>query len=356
MSAAAAPADVTAQELALLRSDTFRKEREDDWQRLEELLNRMEKGRLRKLSDADVLAMPALYRTAASSLAVARETTLDASTIAYLEALVQRAWFQVYGPRIGLWRWLRQFFGGEWAARLRDMWLDICIATAVMIAGTIVGWLLCAQNENWFYRLVPAEMAQGRGPDAPREVLSRSLFTEPEGTEGLSFFASSLFSNNAGVSILAFALGFAFGIPTLLLLLYNTALLGAMLWLFFRADLGWDLAAWLSVHGTTELTGIMLAGAAGLHIGRRMAFPGNRAVMAAARAAGTRAAVVMVGVIVMMSIAAVLEGFVRQLVTDTPTRFLIGWSIAALWLAYFILSGRRSRSDSDGEVHSEDAP
>ena len=329
-----------ATDLALLRSDTFRKERQDEWERLEELLTRMEKGRLRRLSDEDVLAMPALYRTAASSLAVARETSLDAATIAYLEALVQRAWFQVYGPRIGLWRWLRDFLGGGWPARLRQMWLDICIAFAVMFAGTLVGWLLCAGDDNWFYRLVPAGMAGGRGPDASPQLLSESLFGGGEETEGLSLFATSLFSNNAGVSILAFALGFAFGIPTLLLLLYNTALLGAMLWLFFRADLGWDFVAWLSVHGTTELTAIMLAGAAGLHIGRTMAFPGNRAIMAAAKSAGVRAAVVMVGVVIMMSLAAVLEGYVRQLVTDTATRFVIGGSIGALWLAYFVGAGR----------------
>lgn len=323
---------------ALLRSDVFRQERQADWERLEALLTRMEKGRLRKLSDEDVLAMPALYRTAASSLAVARETTLDAATIAYLEGLVQRAWFQVYGPRLGLMAWLRRFFGGEWARRLREMWLDISIALAVMVAGTVIGWLLCAQDESWFYRLVPASMAGGRGPDAPREALAQSIFGQQE--DGLSAFASMLFSNNAGVAILAFALGFAFGIPTLLLLLYNMALLGAMLWLFHGAGLGPDFLAWLSVHGTTELTAILLAGAAGLHIGRKMAFPGKRAITVAAKSAGVRAAVVMVGVVLMLIVAALLEGYVRQLVTDTFSRTIIGGSIGVLWLAYFARSGR----------------
>ena len=89
----------SAIEAAALRSDRFRLEREGDWQRLEAIVSRMEAGRMRRLSDDDILALPVLYRTVASSLSVARETSLDAATLAYLEGLVQRAWFLVYGPR-----------------------------------------------------------------------------------------------------------------------------------------------------------------------------------------------------------------------------------------------------------------
>ena len=59
--------NIAAIEAAALRSDRFRLEREDDWKRLDEIVTRMEKGRLRKLSDEDVLALPVLYRTVASS-------------------------------------------------------------------------------------------------------------------------------------------------------------------------------------------------------------------------------------------------------------------------------------------------
>jgi hypothetical protein len=37
-----------------------------------------------------------LYRTAASSLSIARETSLDRATLSYLEALTQRAWFRLW--------------------------------------------------------------------------------------------------------------------------------------------------------------------------------------------------------------------------------------------------------------------
>lgn len=324
----------SAIEAAVLRSDRFRLAREGDWQRLEAIVAAMEKGRLRRLGDDDVLALPALYRTAASSLAVARETSLDAATLGYLEALVQRAWFQVYGPRQGFTGWLRGFLGGGLSAAVRAIALDIGIALAVMIAGIATGWLLVAQDPEWYFNLVPSQFADTRVPGASRAVLLHSL-DAADSAAGLGGFAAFLFKNNASVSIMAFALGFAFGIPTLMILLKEMATLGAMLWLYHGQGLTLELVAWLSVHGSTELFAILLAGAAGLHVGRAMAFPGDRTVMAATAAAGRRAATVMAGVVMMLVAAALLEAFARQLVGGITDRLIIGGAMLSLWLAYF---------------------
>ena len=334
------PPDIEA---ASLRSDKFRIEREVDWQRLDQIVTALEKGRPRRISDDDLLELPVLYRKAASSLSVAREFSLDAAALDYLEALVRRAWFQVYGPRVTLMGWLRRFVTGGWSASVRSIWLDICIALAAMIAGTATGWLLVARDSEWFYVLVPDGMSQGRGPGADPDVLRETLTTQAN-AEGLSAFAASLFSNNTGVAILAFGLGFAFGIPTLLLLVYNMALLGAMFWVFNDAGLGYEFGAWLAIHGTTEILAIMLAGAAGLHIGRTMAFPGNRAIMAAARDAGGRAAQVMAGCTIMMIVAGLLEGYARQLIGQADARLAIGGVMLLFWAGYFILLRRPGES------------
>ena len=193
--------DFTAIQAAALRSDRFRLEREADWKRLEAIVGRMERGRLRSLSDEDVLALPVLYRTVASSLSIARETSLDAATLAYLEALVQRAWFIVYGPRASLGSWLRRFLGGGWSASVRAIWLDILVALAVMVAGTVVGWLLVAGDSEWYHALVPGQFADSRVPGASREALRDTLFGNQD-QNALAAFAAYLFSNNAQVSAL----------------------------------------------------------------------------------------------------------------------------------------------------------
>jgi uncharacterized membrane protein SpoIIM required for sporulation len=324
----------SAIEAAALRSDRFRIEREGDWEQLELIVRRMEGGSLRGLSDQDVLDLPVLYRTVSSSLSVARETSLDAATLAYLEALVQRAWFLVYGPRVTLWGWLRQFFGGGWSAAVRGIWPDLLVALAVMAAGTAVGWLLVDSDPEWYYQLVPSQFSDERVPGASREVLHDTLFGNQD-EAGKGTFSSQLFRNNAGVSIMAFALGFAFGIPSLLLLIQNMTIMGALLWLYHGQGLTVELGGWLAVHGTTEIFAILIAGAAGLHIGRSMAFPGELSVLDSAALAGRRASQVMVGVVLMLAVAALLEAFARQLIDDTAGRYIVGGFMLVFWLTYF---------------------
>jgi hypothetical protein len=59
---------------------------------------------------------------------------------------------------------------------------------------------------------------------------------------------------------------------------------------------------------------------------------------------GRLAAQMAIGAVLMLFVAAILEGGFRQLVASTPLRYLIGLGVGALWLAYFSLSGRRARS------------
>lgn len=339
-------------DLAVLRSDRFRMEREDDWTRLDAIITNLEKGKRRKVSDGDALALPTLYRKTVSALSIARESSLDAGLIGYLEALTARAYYQVYGPRTGFVSWFADFFAGGWSRAVRAIWLDIVIILLVMVAGAIVGYVLVDQDNDWFYALVPGGLADTRVPGANADTLRRTLGGAEGAQQMMSVFAASLFSNNAQVAIFAFALGFAFGIPSVLLVTHNLALLGAMFWVFADAGLGVEFAAWLSIHGTTELLAIALAGAAGLHIGRAMAFPGRQSYLAALQQAGITSAVVMTGVVLMLVLAGLLEGFARQLVTNTSARYVIGYSLLALWAGYFAFGGRRNISAKPAQAEA----
>ena len=100
--------------------------------------------------------------------------------------------------------------------------------------------------------------------------------------------------------------------------------------------LGLELGGWLSIHGTTEIFAIALAGAAGMRIGTRIAFPGELTRMAAAAQAGRVAATAMVGVVVMLLFAGLLEGIGRQTITSDGARYAIGGGMLALWLRLFL--------------------
>jgi uncharacterized membrane protein SpoIIM required for sporulation len=317
-------------------SRNFRAAREAEWRRLEHILTTAEKKSVRSLSDEDLLALPILYRGALSSLSVARETSLDLELITYLEGLCARAYFFVYGVRTSAGNRLGAFFAHDWPAAVRDLWRETLAALALTLIGALAGYLLVTGDPGWYSSFVDPSLAGGRDFDASTDFLRSTLYHD-EGADGLSFFATFLFTHNAQVAMLAFALGFAFGVPTMMLLVHNGTMIGAILALFASHGLGLEMGGWLIIHGSTEFFAIILAGAAGFRIGWSVVFPGEETRLDAATRAGRTSALVMAGVVVMLACAGLLEGIGRQVVTDDFTRYTIGLTLLALWGLYFYL-------------------
>jgi len=317
-------------------SRRFRAAREGEWRRLEDILTRAESKSVRALSDEDLLALPILYRGALSSLSVARETSLDLELVTYLEGLCARAYFFVYGVRTSAGSRVAAFFARDWPAAVRGLWRETLVSFAITLIGVMAGYLLVSSDSTWFDSLVPSGMAGGRDFAATSDYLRSTLY-HGEGGRGLAAFATFLFTHNAQVCVLSFSLGFAFGVPTAMLLVYNGAMAGAMLALFASRGLGMEMGGWLIIHGSTEFFAIVLAGAAGFRIGWSVVFPGEESRLAAATIAGRGAAIVMAGVVVMLFCAGLLEGLGRQLVTGDIARYAIGIAMLALWCGFFYL-------------------
>ncbi|HEX8387403.1 MAG TPA: stage II sporulation protein M [Sphingomonas sp.] len=322
----------------LLNASRFRQAHQADWERLERLVSLIERRSIRALSDDDLLALPLLYRTTLSSLSVARETSLDRALVDYLEQLSTRAYFQIYGPRGSVRGQIAGFFARDWPRAAQAMWRETLAAFALTVVAAIAAYLLVRADPSWFNAVIPQELASGRDPSASAQTLRQSLYAKQE--DMLATFATYLFTHNSQVAIFCFALGFAFAVPTAMLLLHNGLMLGAFFAVFVPKGLGLGLAAWLSIHGTTELFAIMLAGAAGFRIGTAIAFPGRRARMDAVVAAGKEAATLMVGVVLMLAVAGLLEGIGRQTVRTDGARFAIGGAMLIGWLLYLYLPRR----------------
>jgi len=328
-----------------LRSSRFRQEREAQWAELEAIIKRFESGGAKKLSDEQLLALPKLYRAALSSLSVARATSLDQGVVTYLESLCARSYYALYGSPGQLGPRMVAFFKSGWPSAVRKLWPETLVSGLIFFLGTLVAFLLVNSNPEWFYNFVPEMFSGGRGPDASEASLRDVIYGEHD-TDGLGEFSASLFTHNSAVSLFAFALGFAIGVPTMLLMFYNGTILGAFFAVHMEKNLGMELGGWLIIHGATEIFAIILAGAAGLHIGRAAAFPKELSRIEAARRNGSRAGLVMGGVVVMLLLAGLIEGFLRQLITSDGLRYAIGIGSLTLWCLYFYLP----RGDADEEL------
>ena len=335
----------SAVSVPLVNATRFREAHAPDWERLDALVTRLEKKSIRALDDDDLLALPGLYRSTLSSLSLARDTSLDRALIGYLEQLCTRAYFQIYGVKTPAGRQIARFFALHWPQAIRDLWRETLFCVVLTFGAALVAYLLIRGDPAWFYSIIPEALAQGRDPSASAQDLRATLY--PEGQDWLGAFATFLFTHNSQVAIFAFALGFAFAVPTVLLILYNGLMLGAFFAIFEAKELGPNLAAWLAIHGTTEIFAICISGAAGIRIGMAVAFPGRLARMDAVVRAGRTAATAMIGTVVMLAVAALLEGIGRQTILDDGMRALIGSAALAAWLGYFYALPLRKAEHGD---------
>lgn len=326
-----------------LRSAEFRKSRESAWRTLEGLIARIEKKGITRLSDEELQQLPLLYRTAASSLSVARSIALDRNLVLYLEGLVLRAFLIVYGPRVGTLETLLGFLRRGFPAAVRAAGWHILLATLAIAAGLVIGFILVAPNETWFSALVPETMAGGRGPASTAgQLRDTEIFAPwPGFVESFVVFANFLFRHNATIGIMTFGLGILGGVPTLLLLAYQGVILGAFFALHHNRGLLYDFVGWVSIHGVTEIGALILCGAGGLVVAEKLLFPGRYSRLDSLAQSGRAAAGLAGGAVLMLFVAGLIEGGFRQLIADTPARLAIGLATGALWVAYFLSNHRR---------------
>lgn len=327
-----------------IRSARFRKEREPGWQRLEGLVTKAEKGGAPSLSYDEALDLASLYRQAMNSLSVARAISMDKALLAYLDALCARAYLVVYAPQEGLGGLISRLFVYGIPRAVRRSTVPLAIGFLAMILGVYVGYLLFLQDPSWFFTFVPSGLSDGRTPEASASYLRSTLFSSGDRheKEALGVFATFLFSHNTQVAILTFALGVFITLPSFVLTFYNGLILGAFGGMFVQAGLGYDLFGWLSIHGVTELSAICIACAGGAQLGLAVLMPGNQTRRAALRERGRDAVKLMILAGVMLVVAAIVEGFFRQLVQSTQWRLIIGWGLGLLWVLWLSLSGRDS--------------
>src|SRR5260370_40314768 len=102
--------------------DRFIKERKTVWQRLEELLELLDRASLRRLQREEVRELGRIYRRTASDLAIARAESRDPRLVNYLNSLVIRAHGRIYRADAQGGKRICNFFARELPRTFRRTW------------------------------------------------------------------------------------------------------------------------------------------------------------------------------------------------------------------------------------------
>lgn len=148
----------------------------------------------------------------------------------------------------------------------------------------------------------------------------------------------NLMIHNIKVSFLVFVSGIFCGIPSLYLLAQNAAMVGVFDQYFTSKGFGVDFFLVVFVHGTLELTAIIIAGAAGLILGKSFLFPGTIRRIDAFKKGAKDGVKILIGLMPVFALAAFFEGFITRLYNDISilTSAVLALSVIfVIW--YFII-------------------
>ncbi len=281
------------------------------WEELEAMLAALDRDVARTLTLEEARRMHYLYQRAASGLARLSGFPEDHVLRLRLEPLVARAYAEIHETRAGQTRfsfvaWITQTF----PATFRRQFWAFRLSVGITLLGVLFGAGMILFNPSSKDVLMPFSHLHGD----PKERVQKEEEKADNRVGGAhGQFAAMLMTHNTQVSILAMALGVTFGAGTFVLLFSNGVILGAVVADYAQAGEGVFVAGWLLPHGSVEIPSILIAGQAGLILGRALMGWGTRKrVRARLRETAPDLATLIAGVAVMLVWAGIVESFFSQ--------------------------------------------
>jgi uncharacterized membrane protein SpoIIM required for sporulation len=301
------------------------------WRRLESLVERAARGRVRSLSPDELQELGLLYRQIAADLATLREDPSAVRYTASVNELLTRAHHTIYAGDRPAAAGVLTFLGATFPAAVRRHARHCLIATLIFLAGGIVGAGLALRDADLMSRVLSPQMIQ---TIERREMWTHSIVAVKP------YAASAIMTNNMSVAFSTFASGLTGGIGTILLLLFNGFLLGVVGAACGQAGMSAQLWSFVAPHGALEVPAILIAGGAGLRLGEGLVFPGFLPRRLALSRAGADAVKLVLGCVPMLIVAGVIEAFVSPTPLAVPMKFAMGAALLALLTWYLGVFGK----------------
>lgn len=301
---------------------------EPQWALLEQLLHQAEKDGIKSLSAAQIQQLSSLYRLTTADLARVKTRQLGATLEDYLKDLVRRGYSQVYqGRQRQEWQSIWRFYQSGFPATVQKTWPHTLVAFLIFGLGWAIGSWYTAHDPQ-FMELVIPERIMTMVQDEGKLWMGSIVGIEP-------LASSQIMTNNISVTLAALAGGIFAGLGTLYILWFNGLHIGSIATLVGQNDLAYPFWAFVFPHGALELPAIFLSGGAGLLLGQAFVFPGPRPRLVALKRQGQLAAQLMFGVVPLLIVAGIIEGFFSPspLIPD-GVKYLVGTILFAALLLY----------------------
>jgi uncharacterized membrane protein SpoIIM required for sporulation len=298
----------------------------DIWQELENLSTLIDKKGIKALPSSDVKKFLHVFRQSSHHLAYARTYYPQSNIINYLNSLVGKGHSHVYAVKKGSFSDIMTYMGYGFPKLLKDYKLYVLSSFGFFAFGLVLSILLVLLNSNNASLFLPDNLVEG--------IKSGS---SGGGQWNYPLMSSYIMFNNISVSLRAFVFGITLGLGTIYVLFFNGAMLGALTTLTYIY--GAPVRYWSLIlpHGFIELTAIFISGAAGLLIAKAILLPGELSRKHSLIDGSKKAASLLPGVVLLLVIAGIIEGFFTPLNISPWTKLFFAGATAILLSLYFAI-------------------
>lgn len=315
------------------------------WKRLRILVDKAGRRGLSALSGDELQEFTELYRQVVADLARAHTYGGSLRLCFHLERLASQAHNLFYrdsreGPSIT--EWLR----GGFPSTLRARRSYVLVSAALLFLPAFITYAGVRLDPSVGRDLVPVQMVT-RAEEAGDRLARGEQYVDIPPVQ-MSVFSSAIMTNNLQVAFVAVAGGILAGLGTLAILVFNGIHLGSVFALFNLEGAERMLWIWVLPHGVVELTAIVVAGAAGLCLGKVILAPGRRTRARALQEEGRIVLSLVAGAGVLLVLAGLIEGFVSPARVPDVFKILFSASVAVLLFLYLGASGAERATDGAG--------
>lgn len=294
------------------------------WQEIETLLK--SKGSV----NPDVLSD--MYILLNDDLAFAQTRFPNTKTCAYLNALTGHVHQRIYKNK----KEKRQRFKTFWLTELPLLFYQyrkqLAASFIIFTLAALIGAVSAAKDEN-FVRLILGDAYVDQTLDNIAKGKPMSIYEREAETPMFLYITA----NNIRVSFLVFATGLFFSIGSGALLFFNGIMLGSFQYFFYSKGLLATSVLSIWVHGTLEITAIIIAGGAGIALGSGFMFPRTFPRLVSFQQSARDSVKIVIGLVPVFILAGFLEGFVTRHADVAPWLSVIIITGSLLFVTYYFL-------------------
>lgn len=307
-----------------MREISFFNNNKNKWEEINVILNG------KKSVSPDVLSD--LFIQLTDDLAYAQSNFPDSKTTLYLNQLTGKVHTRIFKNKKERLQRIKHFWIEELPVILHKHRKPLRTSFIIFIISCIIGAFSSYKDEN-FVRLILGDQYVNKTIENIEQGNPLGIYESMEPFEMFLFITF----NNIKVSFLVFAAGVIFSIGSAMLLFFNGVMLGSFQYFFYAKKLLFISFATIWVHGTLEITSIVVAGGAGIALGNSIVFPGTYSRKDSFQRTAKESVKIIIGLIPVFIVAGFLEGFVTRYSSVSTIPALIIIALSTLFVLFYFI-------------------